>query len=103
MECPKTEFLSILEQWRGRRCLLVVERGATKLAVWMRLGSAAPNELVFKGSPGEEATFDLSDADSFGRAELNVPAALRADKAFAFVEGVRATISGLVVAVLLAR
>lgn len=106
MECSKAEFLSVVDPWRGKECLLVVLTEDLNLHLSARLESLSTGAvLFFSGLPGESLRVDLARADffEFGDARL-VPEGTREDVNLLFEAAVCARVTNeLMVGILLKR
>ena len=66
MHCDKKEFLSAIDPWRGKLCIVTITSELLNGILALRLKAlSADGILTFSGDSPEKLEFDLSLADSF--------------------------------------
>jgi hypothetical protein len=66
MDCDKKQFLSLLDPWRGKRCVVMVVSELMNCRLGLRLKSLSIDGVITFGEEStEQLKLDLSSADHF--------------------------------------
>ncbi len=66
MQCDKKQFLSVIDPWRGKLCIVTITSEFFNCRLGLRLTTlSVDGVLTFGGESTEKLVVDLSSADSF--------------------------------------
>jgi|SRR5579864_7246852 len=97
MECSKDEFLSLIDPWRGKRCMVTVTSKTLECRLLLQLDTLSTGcEVHFTGAfPSDQFKLDLSTADFFAFGDaLMAPEPMRGNFDLAIESVVLARITG---------